>query len=140
MTTATAASQKTSVKIVVLASRILLGLLFIVFGLNGFLHFTPQPTPPPGLARDYFVTLISSNYLALPFALQVIAGALLLLNRYVPLALALLAPVIVNILMFHVLMLPAGLPPGLLATLFWFVVAYNVRSSFAGIFAARGAA
>jgi putative oxidoreductase len=104
-------------KIVTLASRIVLGLLFVVFGLNGFVHFIPQPVPPPGLARDYFAVMLSSHYLVLPFALQFGSGALLLINRYIPLALALLAPVIVNILMFHVLMLPAQIGPGLLAAI-----------------------
>ncbi len=127
-------------KIVTLISRILLGLMFVVFGLNGFLHFIPQPVPPPGFARDYFTLMSSSHYLLLPFALQLVAGLLLLANRYVPIALVLLAPVIVNILMFHVLMLPSGIVPGLAATAFWFVVFYNVRSAFAGLFAPRAAA
>ncbi len=126
-------------KIVTLVSRILLGLLFVVFGLNGFLHFIPQPPQPPGLARDYFMVMISSHYLLLPFALQLVSGLLFLANRYIPFALVLVAPVIVNILMFHVLMLPAAIAPGLAATVFWLVVAYNVRSAFAGIFEPRRA-
>jgi len=75
----------------------------------------------------------------LPFVIQVVSGVLLLLNRYVPLALALIAPVIVNILLFHMLMLPAGIAPGFIATICWFVVAYNVRSAFAQIFERRQA-
>ena len=124
-------------KIVATISRYLLGLLFLVFGLNGFLHFIPQPPPPPGLALDYLMVMIKSHSLVLPFLLQVVGGVLLLANRFVPLALVLLGPVIVNILMFHVLMAPAGLPPGLVAAVLWFVVFLRHRMAFAGVFAAR---
>lgn len=117
-------------RIVVLIARNLLGLLFTVFGLNGFLHFIPQPPPPPGLATDFFRVVFTSGYMILPFTLQLVGGVLLLVNRYVPLALVLLAPVIVNILMFHVLMSPAAIAPALVATLLWFFVAYQVRSAF----------
>ena len=121
-------------RIVILGSRILLGLMFVTFGLNGFLNFIPQPPPPPGLARDYFTVLSSSHYLVLPFILQFVSGLLLLINRYVPLALVLIAPVIVNILMFHTLMNPSGIGPGLVATILWLVVFYSVRHAFEGIF------
>ncbi len=124
-------------KTVILVSRILLGVIFLTFGLNGFLHFLPQPPQPPGLARDYFTVMGASHYLVLPFVLQVVTGLLLLANRYVPLALALIAPVIVNILLFHVLMNPAGIGPGILVTILWFVVMYSVRSAFAGLFQQR---
>lgn len=117
--------------------RYLLGLLFLVFGLNGFLHFIPQPPPPPSLALDHFMILLKSHYLVLPFLLQIVGGALLLANRFVPLALVLLGPVIVNILLFHALMAPAGLPPGLVAATLWLVVFIRHRAAFADIFAAR---
>ncbi|MBE7211653.1 MAG: hypothetical protein INR65_11600 [Gluconacetobacter diazotrophicus] len=117
--------------------RYLLGLLFLVFGLNGFLHFIPQPPPPPGLALDYFTVMIKSHYLVLPFLLQIAGAVLLLAGRFVPLGLVLLGPVIVNILLFHALMAPAGLPPGLVAAVLWFVVFLRHRAAFAGIFAAR---
>ena len=117
--------------------RCLLGVLFLVFGLNGFLHFIPQPPPPPGLALDYFMVLLKSHYLVLPFVLQIVGGVLLLADRYVPLALVLLGPVIVNILMFHALMAPAGLPPGVVAAVLWLVVFMRHRAAFAGVFAAR---
>jgi uncharacterized membrane protein YphA (DoxX/SURF4 family) len=127
-------------RIAVLIARILLGLLFTVFGLNGFLHFIPQPPPPPGLAADFFRVVFASGYLMLPFALQLVGGVLLLANRYVPLALALLAPVIVNILMFHVLMSPGTIAPGLLAAVLWCFVAYRVRAAFAPLVAPGGVA
>ena len=126
-------------KIAALVSRILLGLIFLTFGLNGFLHFIPQPPPTPGLMKDYFTVMVMSHYMVLPFTLQLVGGVLLLINRYVPLALVLLAPVIVNILMFHVLMAPAGIVPGIVVTILWLVVAYRVRSAFAGLFQQRSA-
>lgn len=121
-------------KMVVLVSRILLGLVFLVFGLNGFLHFIPQPPMPPGLARDYFIVMSVSQYLLLPFALQIVSGLMFLTNRYVPLALVLSAPIIVNILLFHLLMNMEGIVPGIIVTILWCVVAYSVRSAFAGLF------
>jgi len=123
-------------KIATLIARNLLGLLFLVFGLNGFLHFIPMP-PPPGLAGQYFTVLFVSHYMVLPFLLQVIGGALLLANRFVPLALILLGPVLVNILLFHSLMAPAGLPLALFTTALWGIVFYGVRRAFAGVFVRR---
>src|ERR1700760_742323 len=90
-------------------ARYLAGVIFLVFGLNGFLNFIPLP-PPEGIAAQFMGTLYTSHYLWVIFAFQVISGVLLLANRYVPLALAILAPVIVNILTFHFLMAPSGLP------------------------------
>ena len=88
-------------------ARYLAGVIFLVFGLNGFLNFIPMP-PPGGIAGQFMGALYASHYLWVIFAFQVIAGVLLLANRYVPLAVAVLAPVIVNILTFHVLMAPSG--------------------------------
>lgn len=121
-------------KIATLIARNLLGLMFLVFGLNGFLHFIPQP-PPTGLALQYFTVLSASHYMVLVFLLQVVGGALLLANRFVPVALVLLGPVIVNILLFHITMAPQGLPPGLVALALWAVVFSSVRPAFASIFA-----
>ena len=90
-------------------ARYLAGVIFLVFGLNGFLHFIPLP-PPSGVAGQFMGALFVSHYLTLIFGLQVIAAVLLLANRYVPLALAVLAPVIVNILCFHALMAPEWAP------------------------------
>src|ERR1700751_3449461 len=96
-------------KIAVLIARILLGLLFLVFGLNGFLHFIPMP-PPTGLAGQFMGALFVSHFLVVLFLLQLIPAILLLLNRFVPLALVLLGPVVVNIVLFHAFMAPSGLP------------------------------
>jgi putative oxidoreductase len=124
-------------KIVVIVARILLGLIFVVFGLNGFLNFMPQPPIPPGNMLDFVTVMGKSHYIVPVFALQVVGGLLLLVGRFVPLALALLGPVIVNILIFHILLQPSGLPPGALAAILWFVLFYAYRQYFAGIFTAN---
>ena len=113
-------------------ARYLLGLIFLTFGLNGFLHFIPMP-PPTGVAAQFFGALFVSRFYVVIFLLQVVPAILLLANRYVPLALTILGPVIVNILCFHILMAPAGLPLAAVVTVLWFLTASNVRSAFAGI-------
>ena len=123
-------------KIAVLVARILLGLMFVIFGLNGFLNFLHMPMPT-GLAGQYMGALFISHYLAFVFLVEVVGGGLLLAGQFVPLALVLLGPVIVNILLFHTTMAPAGLPPALLATILWFVIFYGHREAFAGIFAQK---
>jgi hypothetical protein len=123
-------------KIASVIARYLAGVIFLVFGLNGFLHFIPMP-PPEGIAGQFMGALYVSHYLWVIFAYQVFAGLLLLVNRYVPLALALLAPVIVNILTFHALMAPGGLPLAIFVTLLWAVIFIRVRSAFAGLFQSR---
>jgi putative oxidoreductase len=117
-------------------ARYLAGVIFLVFGLNGFLHFIPLP-PPSGVAGQFMGALFVSHYLTLIFALQVIGAVFLLANRYVPLALAILAPVIVNILSFHALMAPSGFPFALFVTVLWALVFVHVRSAFTGLFESR---
>ena len=118
----------------VIICRVLLGVMFAVFGLNGFLHFIPQPPPPPGLLADFYRVMTESHYLGPVFAVQLIAGILFLVNRYVILALLIIAPVIVNILIFHIMLLPSGIAPGALATILWLIVAYRYRAFFVSIF------
>jgi len=105
-------------------------------GLNGFLNFIPLP-PPGGIAGQFMGPLYVSHYLWVIFAFQVIAGVLLLVNRYVPLAVAVLAPVIVNILVFHALMAPSGLPFALFVALLWAVIFIDVRPAFSGLLKSR---
>jgi putative oxidoreductase len=117
-------------------ARYLAGVIFLVFGLNGFLNFIHLP-PPAGVAGQFMGALFVSHYLTLIFGLQVIAAVLLLANRFVPLALAILAPVIVNILAFHALMAPSGLPLALFVAVLWGLIFVDVRPAFAGLFQAR---
>jgi putative oxidoreductase len=119
-----------------LISRYLLGLIFTVFGLNGFLHFIPMP-PPTGVAAQFLGALFVSHFLAVVFALQLVGGILLLANQCVPLALTLLRPVVANILLFHLLMEPSGLPLAIVTGVLWSLVFASVRRAFAGIFAAH---
>jgi putative oxidoreductase len=117
-------------------ARYLAGAIFLLFGLNGFLHFLPQP-PLGGVAGQFIGALFVSHYLTVIFGFQLIAAVLLLANRYVPLALAILAPIIVNILCFHAFMAPSGFPLALLVTVLWVLIFVDVRSAFAGLFQAR---
>ena len=117
-------------------ARYLAGVIFVVFGLNGFLNFIPMP-PPAGIAGQFMGALYASHYLWVIFAFQLIAGVLLLVNRYVPLAVAMLAPVIVNILTFHALMDPTGLPLALFVAVLWTVIFVDARAAFTALFQPR---
>ena len=124
-------------KIVTLIARLLLGLIFVVFGLNGFLNFINMGPMPSGLAGQFIVALAQSHYFWVVAALQVAGGALLLVNRYVPLALVLLGPVIVNILLYHVFLNPSGSVVAIVVAILWGIVFYSHRQNFAGIFVQR---
>ena len=120
-------------------ARILLGLVFFVFGLNGFLNFIPQPKDamPPG-AMAFFGALMATGYmLRLIMGTQVIVGVLLLTNRFVPLALALIAPVIVNIVAFHAFLAPAGLVIASVVLALELYLAWSYRRCFSPMLAAR---
>jgi putative oxidoreductase len=123
-------------KIAFTIARYLAGVIFLVMGLNGFLNFIHFP-PPAGIAGQFMGALYVSHYLWVIFAFQVIAGALLLVNRFVPLAVAILAPVLVNILTFHVLMAPSGLPMALVVAVLWVLIFIEVRPAFSGLFQSR---
>lgn len=126
-------------KIAALIARILLGLVFFVFGLNGFLHFIPMGPMPSGLAGQFIGVLMQSHYVLVVAALQTVCGALLLVNRYVPLALTLLGPVIVNILLFHLFMDLKGLPLAIVVAILWWVLAVRNWQYFSGLFVQRTA-
>jgi putative oxidoreductase len=113
--------------------RIILGLAFAVFGLNFFLHFLPNPPPQPGLRGDYIRVLVASDYIYVIGAMQLLSGLLLLIGRFVPLGLTILAGILFNIWAFHLLMDPAGFPPALIATLLWAWLMWQYRDRFAGI-------
>lgn len=123
-------------KVVSTVARILLGLMFLVFGSNMFLHFIPQGAPPPGLAGEFAAVLFKAHYFYPVGAVMVFSAVLFLANRFVALGLVLLGPVLVNILLFHVLMAPAAIGMGLFATLLWAVVFWRERGVFAGLWVA----
>ena len=120
-------------KIATIIARSLLGVIFVVFGANMILHFIPMPPPPEGPARDFMTALFVSHFLYVIGALQVAGGLLLLTGRRVPLGLTLLGPVIVNILSFHVLMAPAGLPMAIVVSALALFLVWRHRGNFAGL-------
>jgi len=121
-------------RVVVIIARVLLGLVFFVFGLNGFLQFMPNPPPPPA-AGAFFGALLATHYMFfLIFGTQVLGGALLLIGVAVPFALTILAPVIVNIVFFHVFLSPALLPMALVVAAFELFLVWYYRAAFAPLF------
>src|SRR5437773_7008153 len=106
-------------KTATIISRVLLGLIFVTFGLNMFLNFIPMPPPPEGPAREFMTALFMSHYVYVVGALQVVGGLILLSGRWMPLGLTLLGPVIVNIVFFHVLIASAGLQMALVVSFFY---------------------
>ena len=121
-------------KTAVVIARTLLGIIFVVFGLNGFLHFLPQPEMPQA-ASAFFGALAATGFM-LPtlFAAQVVGGALLLLGM-VPLALVILAPVIVHIVEFHVFLAPGGLPLAIVVAALGLFLAWTHRRAYRPLFA-----
>jgi uncharacterized membrane protein YphA (DoxX/SURF4 family) len=120
-------------KIAILIARILLGLMFFVFGLNGLHSFMPMP-PMSGDAGTFAGILVMHRYMMFVSLLQTIAGLLLLIGRYVPLALVILGPILVNILLFHFLIEGGGAGAGLLGTLLELFLIWAYRLSFRGLF------
>jgi putative oxidoreductase len=123
-------------KIAALIARILLGLVFVVFGLNGFLNFIKGPLPS-GLAGQFLGALMQSHFDLVVSAVELAGGALLLANRYVPLALVLLGPVIVNIFFYHLLMDRSGLIIAIVVIILWGLIAFRHRQYFSGLFVQR---
>ena len=126
-------------KIVALICRILLGLMFVVFGLNGFLHFLKMPSPQidpahAALAGQYFGSVGASGWMSFVYGCQVVGGLLVLIGRTAPAGLCILAPVLVNILCFHIFIMGGtGIINGLIAVVLWLIVFYSYRAHFAGI-------
>jgi uncharacterized membrane protein YphA (DoxX/SURF4 family) len=123
-------------KIAALIARILLGLVFVVFGLNGFLNFIKGPLPS-GLAGQFLGALMQSHFVLVVSAVELAGGVLLLVNRYVPLALVLLGPVIVNIFFYHLLMDRSGLIIAIVVIILWGLIALRHRQYFSGLFVQR---
>jgi uncharacterized membrane protein YphA (DoxX/SURF4 family) len=133
--------QKTSAaaRLIPTIARTLMGLIFSVFGLNGFLHFIPNHQVLSAGAMAFFGALAQTGYmLPLIFATELLAGVLLLVNRFVPLALALIAPVVVNIIAFHLFLdRPHLAGPGVIVAIAEVYLAWAYRSAFAPMLAAR---
>jgi hypothetical protein len=122
------------VKIAATIARYLLGVIFLFFGSNLMFHFFSNPPMPPGPMADFTLAIAKSHYsIAIGF-FQAAPAILLLINRYVPLALTVLAAEIVNIVTFHITMQPAGLPMALVVGILWLLVFLRVKGAFTGIF------
>jgi uncharacterized membrane protein YphA (DoxX/SURF4 family) len=120
-------------KMATIIARSLLGLIFVVFGSNVFLHFIPMPPPPEGPAREFMTALFMSHYLYVIGGLEVAGGLLLLAGRWVPLGLTLLGPVILNILCFHAFMASAGLPMAIVVSVLAMFLLWRYHENFAGL-------
>jgi putative oxidoreductase len=121
-------------KIVSTVARYLMGLVFLVFGLNKFFNFIPTGTLPPGVAGEFTRIMIATKYMMLVGVFEGVSGILLLFNRFVPLALAFLAPVIVNILWVNFTMLPSAAASGLFVAICWVLVYWKHRTAFAPLY------
>jgi uncharacterized membrane protein YphA (DoxX/SURF4 family) len=134
-------TKKSPVRYVFAAVRILMGLGFCVFGLNGFFHFIPEPkTAMPEGAKAFAGALFQTGYMfQLISGTQLVSGLLLLLNRFVPLALILLMPVLVNIIAFHLFLQPAGFAPGAVLMAFELFLAWGYRAAYCPILTPRAA-
>jgi uncharacterized membrane protein YphA (DoxX/SURF4 family) len=129
----------TILRIAPTVTRVLLGLVFVVFGLNGFLRFMPDPSVPDK-AGAFLGALAATGYMfPLVKGVEVLGGTLLLANRFVPLALVLLAPNIVNIVLFHVMLAPGGLPLASLVLALELLTAWSYREAYGSMLHARTA-
>jgi uncharacterized membrane protein YphA (DoxX/SURF4 family) len=123
-------SKKSAGRIATMIIRILLGLIFLVFGLNGFLNFMPQPKDMPQEIITISGALMKAGYMTVVSGAEVLSAVLLLTNRFVPLALVLLAPIIVGILTFHISVAPATIVPGIIVTVMELYLAWSYRAAF----------
>jgi putative oxidoreductase len=125
-------------QILTVIARILLGLIFVVFGSNAFLHFIHMPPPPETLAGDFTKVFLASGWVYVVGGFQLLAGLMLLIGRFVPLGLTILGAIVVNILTFHALMAPApaDFVPGIVVTVLWLFLVCRYREAFAPLFRA----
>jgi len=122
-----------AMKILTIIARVLLGFIFVFFGSNALLHFLPMPPLPQGVAGLYLKAFFESGYVYVIGAMQLIAGLFLLIGRFVPLGLTILAAMIFNIWAFHILMAPEGFPPALVVTVLEMFLLWQYRSAFAAL-------
>jgi DoxX. len=122
-------------KILTIIVRILLGLVFLFFGSNGLLHFLPMPPLPQGVTGEFLHSFFASGYVYVISGFQVIGGLLVLIGRFVPLGLIILAAIIVNIWTFHLLMAPdpAAMVPAVVVSILELFLVWSYRDRFAGI-------
>ena len=118
-------------------ARILLGLVFVVFSLNYFLHFLPDPKNPPAAAMAFAGAFMSAGYMTFIKVIELASGLALLANRFTTLALALLAPIVIGITIFHARLEPSGLPIAVLLVVLELFLAWSYRAAYAPMLRAR---
>jgi putative oxidoreductase len=122
-------------KYVIIIARVLLGLVFVVFGSNAFLHFLGPVPEMHGQAGAFITALLSSGYIYVIAVLQVLGGLCLLLGaRFVPLGLTLLGPIIVNIVLYHLFLDPNGMPIAIIVSVLALFLLWIYRFKFPAIF------
>jgi hypothetical protein len=124
-------------KYISMVARILLGLVFVIFGLNHIHNFIPM-TLPTGQAGDFLIILVQSHFILLVAVLQVLGGLLLLFNRYVPLGLTLLGPIVVCIFLFNSLMAPSGLGIAAVIVVLYIIVLRHHKAAFQSLLTKNG--
>jgi uncharacterized membrane protein YphA (DoxX/SURF4 family) len=125
--------KERDVKFAVIAARVLLGLIFVVFGLNGFFNFI-QPPEMNDTARTFMGALAGTGYFMIVVKLvEVVSGLMILTGRFLPLGLILLAPVSVNILLFHIFLDPSTLAMAVAIVVMQLFLAWAYRDSFSGV-------
>jgi len=118
-------------------ARILMGLAFLLFGVMGLLHLAKPPDNLPQVMKTVNAALMTAGYMNVASAVMTLVGALLLINRFVPLALALIAPILVGILTYHIAINPSGIGPGAFLSLLELYLAWSYRSAYRPMLAAR---
>jgi uncharacterized membrane protein len=122
--------EEKSMRIATTIARLLLGAVMVFAGANHLFNFLPKSPMPPGLAGQFLGAMIATGYMYAVGVFEVLPGLLLLINRFVPLALAVLGPVIVNIFIVNLLMAPKALPISAVIIILWILAAYRARSAF----------
>ena len=117
-------------RIVTAIFRVLLGVMFLVFGLNGFLNFIPAPKDLPPDLVTVSTGLMKGGYMTVVSATEILVALLLLTNLFVPLALALLAPIVVGIITFHIAIAPTTIVPGIVVLVMELYLAWAYRGAF----------
>lgn len=136
MSTTTETLSTSSTKVKTLATtiaRLLFGLIYFIFGLNFFLHFIPMPPPPvnPGVAESFTGGLFQSGYFfPMLKGIEVLLGAFLMMNFFTPLSLTILAPISINVLLFHLFLTPAGNAISILLVVLHIYLFWAYRASF----------
>ena len=120
-------------KIITIIARTLLGLIFVVFGLNAFFNFIPMPPPKGDLAGEFMKALFVSHYLYAVKCFEITGGLLLLSGRFTALGLTLVGPVVVNILFYHTFLDRSGLPMAIILSALSLFLLWRNSSAFAGL-------